>query len=205
MVTEGIAAEIAELLREFNNMRNNNGVPNNKRDQGGPSNNNDQGRGRCSYQTFTSCNPHTFNGIEGPVGLNCWFEKLESVFRISGCNDNDEVGFATGTLSDSALTWWNNYAQSKGHNQAYALPWEIMKQRMIEEYCSWNEIKKVEREFRDLKLVGSDLTAYNKRFFELALMCPDMVTPERRKIEKYIEGLSESIQGGVTTSKPTTV
>ncbi|XP_071695359.1 uncharacterized protein [Rutidosis leptorrhynchoides] len=53
---------------------------------------------------------------------------------------------------------------------------------MIEEYCPYNEIVKMEWELQNLKLVGTDLANYNKRFFELALMCPNMVTPERRKI-----------------------
>ncbi|GKG04452.1 hypothetical protein Tco_0314839, partial [Tanacetum coccineum] len=37
----------------------------------------------CTYMTFMKCNPHTFKGTEGAVGLCQWFEKLESVFRIS--------------------------------------------------------------------------------------------------------------------------
>ncbi|GJS54564.1 hypothetical protein Tco_0627926 [Tanacetum coccineum] len=31
----------------------------------------------CSYKTFTNNKPHTFNGTEGVVGLNSWFEKME--------------------------------------------------------------------------------------------------------------------------------
>ncbi|GKF91531.1 hypothetical protein Tco_0275232 [Tanacetum coccineum] len=34
----------------------------------------------CTYMTFMKCNPHTFKGTEGAVGLCQWFEKLESVF-----------------------------------------------------------------------------------------------------------------------------
>ncbi|GKG21387.1 hypothetical protein Tco_0383982, partial [Tanacetum coccineum] len=32
----------------------------------------------CTYMTFMKCNPHTFKGTEGAVGLCQWFEKLES-------------------------------------------------------------------------------------------------------------------------------
>ncbi|GKC22434.1 hypothetical protein Tco_1024584, partial [Tanacetum coccineum] len=41
----------------------------------------------CTYMTFIKCNPHTFKGTEGVVGLCQWFEKLESVFRISDCRE----------------------------------------------------------------------------------------------------------------------
>ncbi|GJR44439.1 putative reverse transcriptase domain-containing protein [Tanacetum coccineum] len=54
----------------------------------------------CTYMTFMKCNPHPFKGTEGAVGLCQWFEKLESVFRISDCREKDKVKFAT-TLSQS--------------------------------------------------------------------------------------------------------
>ncbi|GKD76787.1 reverse transcriptase domain-containing protein, partial [Tanacetum coccineum] len=37
---------------------------------------------------------------------------------------------------------------------------------------------------------------------ELALMCPELVTPERKKIERYIRGLPEKVKANVTSSKP---
>ncbi|GJX04029.1 hypothetical protein Tco_0189945 [Tanacetum coccineum] len=33
-------------------------------------------------------------------------------------------------------------------------------------------------------------------------MCPDLVTPEKKKIERYIRGLSERVKANVTSSKP---
>ncbi|XP_071708161.1 uncharacterized protein [Rutidosis leptorrhynchoides] len=157
------------------------------------------------YKAFKSCEPHTFTGTEGPVGLTRWFEKLESVFRISGCRDAYWMNFASCKLSDDVLTLWNTYAKSVGMDQGFETSWEDLKQRMIEEYCPYNEIVKMERELQNLKLVGTDLASYNRRFFELALMYPNMVTSERRNITLYMKGLTENIQSSVTTSKPRTV
>nr|GFA81755.1 hypothetical protein [Tanacetum cinerariifolium] len=39
----------------------------------------------CSYKIFGNCQPHSFNGPEGVVGLTRWFEKIEQVFKISKC------------------------------------------------------------------------------------------------------------------------
>nr|GEZ38062.1 putative reverse transcriptase domain-containing protein [Tanacetum cinerariifolium] len=51
-------------------------------------------------------------GNEGVVGLTQWIEKMESVFNISGCDIENQVKFATCTLLDAALTWWNgNFAR----------------------------------------------------------------------------------------------
>ncbi|XP_071714674.1 uncharacterized protein [Rutidosis leptorrhynchoides] len=185
-ITEGLTEAVAEL-------------PN------GTNSNKTTNTGGCTYKTFLSCEPHSFNGTEGLVGLTHWFEKLESVFRISGCRDADRMKFASCKLSDGALTWWNTYAKSVRMDQAFETSWEDLKQRTIEEYYPYNEIVKMERELPNLKLVGTDLASYNKRLFELALMCPNMVTHERHKITLYVKGLTENIQGGVTTSKPRTV
>ncbi|GKF48238.1 hypothetical protein Tco_0141489 [Tanacetum coccineum] len=55
---------------------------------------------RCTYVTFMKCDPQPFKGTEGVVGLCQWFEKLESMFRISDCKERDKVKFATATLQE---------------------------------------------------------------------------------------------------------
>ncbi|GKA06512.1 putative reverse transcriptase domain-containing protein, partial [Tanacetum coccineum] len=67
----------------------------------------------CSYSEFLKCKPLDFKGIEGVVGLTRWFEKMESVFSISNCTATSQVKFATCTLQDDALTWWNAHVSQK--------------------------------------------------------------------------------------------
>ncbi|GJX87827.1 putative reverse transcriptase domain-containing protein [Tanacetum coccineum] len=45
----------------------------------------------CSYKTFMNGKPHSFNGTEGVVGLKRWFEKMEQVFKICKCAEDDKV------------------------------------------------------------------------------------------------------------------
>ncbi|GJZ07818.1 hypothetical protein Tco_0542101 [Tanacetum coccineum] len=71
-----------------------------------------------NYKEFISCQPFYFNGTEGAVDLIRWFERTESVFSRSKCAEEDRVTFATGTLTDDALSWWNAYAQPIGIDQA---------------------------------------------------------------------------------------
>ncbi|XP_071708727.1 uncharacterized protein [Rutidosis leptorrhynchoides] len=157
---------------------------------------------RCTYKEFIICKPQPFTGVEGPVGLMRWFEKLEFIFRISNCVDVDRVKFATCTHQDSALTWWNSFAQSAIMDEAYATLWEEFKRMIISEYCPRNEIQKLEIELWNLEIQGTDITGYTKGFLELTLMCPEFVTTEEKKIERYVWGLLEDIQGDVMSSKP---
>ncbi|GJW81806.1 hypothetical protein Tco_0145781 [Tanacetum coccineum] len=65
---------------------------------------------RGNYKVFINCQPFYFNGMEGAVGLIRWFERTESVFSRSNCAEENRVTFATSTLTDDALSWWNAYA-----------------------------------------------------------------------------------------------
>nr|GEZ35569.1 putative reverse transcriptase domain-containing protein [Tanacetum cinerariifolium] len=59
---------------------------------------------------------------KGAVGLIYWFERIEPVFSRSRCVEENKVTFATGTLTDDALSWWNAYAQPMGVDQANKSP-----------------------------------------------------------------------------------
>ncbi|GJU09021.1 hypothetical protein Tco_1125451 [Tanacetum coccineum] len=76
---------------------------------------------KCSYKEFMSCQPFNFKGTEGAVGLIRWFERTESVFSRSNCTEDCKVKFATGTLSEEALSCWNSFAQPIGIEEAYKI------------------------------------------------------------------------------------
>ncbi|GKF37339.1 hypothetical protein Tco_0114097 [Tanacetum coccineum] len=65
---------------------------------------------QCSYKEFMSCQPINFNGTKGAIGLICWFERTESVFSRSNCTEDCKVKFATGNLTEEALSWRNLFA-----------------------------------------------------------------------------------------------
>ncbi|GJU68143.1 putative reverse transcriptase domain-containing protein [Tanacetum coccineum] len=133
----------------------------------------------CSYSEFLKCKPLDVKGTEGVVGLTRWFEKIESMFSISNCTASCQVKFATCTLQDDALTWWNAHVKTTTPESAHVMPWATLKKMMTEKYCPRGEIKKIETE----------------------MMFPEEID----KIEKYIGGLPDMIYGSVKASKPKTM
>ncbi|GKE74967.1 reverse transcriptase domain-containing protein, partial [Tanacetum coccineum] len=107
---------------------------------------------------------------------------------------------ATAKVTES--TWWNVYVRSVTLDTAHATPWSDFKDMFIRKYCPRNEVKQMENELWNLKVKGTNLTAYNQHFQELILLCPEMVPNADRLLEHYIEGLPLSIKGNVTSSKP---
>ncbi|XP_071712724.1 uncharacterized protein [Rutidosis leptorrhynchoides] len=137
--------------------------------------------------------------------LSRWFEKPESIFRICNCGDADRVKYATNTLASIALTWWNAYAQTVGINAANAIPWHVLKRMMTDKFYPRNHIHKMEVEFWKLKVKGTDIETYTNRFLELATLCMDMISIKQKKIERYMEGIPEEIQGNVIAAGKETI
>ncbi|GJT65794.1 hypothetical protein Tco_1017274 [Tanacetum coccineum] len=134
---------------------------------------------KCSYKEFMNCQPFNFKGTEGAVGLIRWFEQTESVFLLSNCTEDCKVKFATGTLTEEALSRWNSFAQPIGIEEAYKISWSEFKKILIKKYCPRTE--------------------------ELVVLCPTMVLNSDKLMEVFIEGLPISIEGNVTATKPQTL
>ncbi|GJU50846.1 putative reverse transcriptase domain-containing protein [Tanacetum coccineum] len=67
---------------------------------------------QCSYKEFMSCQHFNFKCTEGAIGLIRWFERTESVFSRSNCTEDYKVKFATGTLTEEALSWYREATRS---------------------------------------------------------------------------------------------
>nr|GEW98771.1 reverse transcriptase domain-containing protein [Tanacetum cinerariifolium] len=90
---------------------------------------------RGNYKEFICYQPFYFNGMEGAVGLIHWFERTDSVFSRSKCAKEDRVTFATGTLTNDTLSWWNAYTQPIGIEQANKIAWIELKRLLTNKYC----------------------------------------------------------------------
>ncbi|GJY97159.1 putative reverse transcriptase domain-containing protein [Tanacetum coccineum] len=129
----------------------------------------------CTYKDFLNYQPLNFKSTEGVVGLTQWFKKMESVFHISSCTIENQVKYATCTLLGNALMWWNSHVKTVGHDAAYGMPWKTLMKILTDKYCSRSEIKKLEIEICNMK------------------------------VEKYVGGLPDMIQGNVMSARPKTM
>ncbi|GJW35656.1 putative reverse transcriptase domain-containing protein [Tanacetum coccineum] len=78
---------------------------------------------------------------------------------------------------------------------ALTMSWRELMKLMNEVYCPRNEIQ--------LTVKNNDLAAYTQRFQELTMMCTKMVPEEEDRVEKFIGGLPDNIQGNVIVTEPT--
>nr|GEW19231.1 transposon Ty3-G Gag-Pol polyprotein [Tanacetum cinerariifolium] len=157
----------------------------------------------CTYQDFVKCQPLNFKGTEGVVGLTRWFEKIELVFHISNYPEVYQFKYATCTLLNSALTWWNSHKRTVGVDAPFSMTWRYLMKLMTKVYCPRNDIQKMETKLWNLTVKYNELAAYTQIFQELTLLCTRMVPEEEDRIERYVGGLPNNIQGNVMFVEPT--
>nr|GEU64144.1 putative reverse transcriptase domain-containing protein [Tanacetum cinerariifolium] len=107
-----------------------------------------------------------------------------NVQDMSGCSVDQKVKYTVGSFVGKALTLWNS--------QIRTLSQEVV-------------MKKLKTELWNHAMVGAGHAVYTDRFHELARLVPHLVTPEIRKIERYVYGLTSQICGMVTATEPKTI
>ncbi|GJR98404.1 reverse transcriptase domain-containing protein [Tanacetum coccineum] len=120
----------------------------------------------CTYKEFLAYNPMEYDGKGGAIVYTRWIEKMESVQDMSGCRDSQKVKYTAGSF--------------------VGMSWEDFKILTREEFCPSNEMQKLETELWNYAMVRAGHAAYTDRFHELARLVPHLVTPEGKRIERYV-------------------
>nr|GFC09985.1 hypothetical protein [Tanacetum cinerariifolium] len=128
----------------------------------------------CSYSEFIKYKPLDFKGIKGVIELTRWFEKMES------------VKFATCTLQNDALTWWNSYVKTATPEEAYAMTCATLKKKMTGKYCPREEIDKIEKYIGGLPdmILGSVKASRSKTMQEVIEFTTELMEDKTRA---YVE------------------
>ncbi|GJR58449.1 putative reverse transcriptase domain-containing protein [Tanacetum coccineum] len=163
---------------------------NNANANGGNGGNRNGETNGCSYKTFLACNPRDYDGKGGAVALTRWIKKMESVIENSGCAENQKVKYAASLFINKALTWWNNQVQARGREAAIGMSWVDFKAFLMEAFCPSNKMEKLESEFWNHTMIGTNHVGYTDRFHKLDKLVPHLVTHESKRVRRYINGLA---------------
>nr|GEU82755.1 reverse transcriptase domain-containing protein [Tanacetum cinerariifolium] len=115
-----------------------------------------------TYQDFLKCQPLSFNGIEGVVGLTRWFEKMETVFHISNCPEKYQVKIVPNE-------------EDKVDRFVGGLPDNIQESVIVVEPTKLQDAIRIANNLMDQKLKGYARSAENKKRLCWELHFPDLV------------------------------
>ncbi|GKA89100.1 putative reverse transcriptase domain-containing protein [Tanacetum coccineum] len=154
--------------------------------------------------TGGDCNISVFSGSSGRKTPR----NAGGTMNVHGCSHktfmNGKPHTFNGTEGVVGLRRWIEKLR-KWLVNANHIPWTEFKTMMTTEYCPATEIQRMKQELWTLTLKGDDIEAYNNRFHELALMCPELVPTDKKKIKRYTRGFPERIKGNITSSKHATL
>nr|GEV76159.1 putative reverse transcriptase domain-containing protein [Tanacetum cinerariifolium] len=121
----------------------------------------------CTYSDLLKCQPLNFTGTKGFDGLTQWFEKMESVFRISNYIVACQIKFATCTLLGKlALTCGRMFPEESDEVKKYVhgLPDILQGNVMVSKSKTMQEAIEFATELMDQKICTfADRQAKNKR------------------------------------------
>ncbi|GJR15165.1 hypothetical protein Tco_0797817 [Tanacetum coccineum] len=81
-------------------------------------------------QATTMANADNTNRNTGPREAPV----ARKLFLHSNCIEDCKVKFATGILTEEALSWWNSFAQPIGIEEGYKITWSEFKKLLIKKY-----------------------------------------------------------------------
>ncbi|GJV50339.1 hypothetical protein Tco_1440551 [Tanacetum coccineum] len=113
------------------------------------------------------------------VGLIRWFERTESVFSRSNCTEDCKVKFATGTLTEDALSWWNSYAKPIEIEQADKITWTELKRLLTNKYSPRTEVKKMDD---DIYKLGCERNSWKFSSEDYPEVLKEMLPPQSLKL-----------------------
>ncbi|GJT03786.1 putative reverse transcriptase domain-containing protein [Tanacetum coccineum] len=110
----------------------------------------------------------------------------------NGNGGNGNGGNRNGNHEDRG----NNENGNPNENGRGAMP--------VARVCTYQDFMKYQPfNFKGIEGVNNDLAAYTQRFQELTLLCTRMVPREEDRIERYVRGLPDNIQGNTISAEPT--
>ncbi|GJZ15275.1 putative reverse transcriptase domain-containing protein [Tanacetum coccineum] len=149
--------------------------------------------------TQVTNNVNNANGENGGNGRNNGY----SYKGFMACNPKEYDGKGAAI----ALTRWIKKMENVIDNSGCAENQKVKyaASSFVNKALTCNEMEKLETEFWNHKIVGSNHAGYTDWFNELAKLVPHLVTPESSRIKRYIAGLAPEIRGMLLATQPTTI
>lgn len=154
-----------------------------------------------TIERVRSLGAKSFNGSGEPPEAESWFVKLERIYDMMKCSEDDRLSFATFLLEDRAYQWWQTVERRyQGHA---AITWAIFRKEFYNHYfpAVYQDIKRSEF----FRLVQGSLTVeeYEKKFLDLSRFATSVVGDERERCRRFEDGLRFEIRTTVTASRYT--
>lgn len=151
-----------------------------------------EGNQRSTVSDFQKTNPPTFSKGQYPLEPDDWLRTIENNLEVAAVGVNERVLYATHYLAGPARAWWE---ATKAIQQAdHIITWNEFKDKFRKKHIPSGLVERKKDEFRRLRQGSKDVVSYLDEFIELARYAPDDVDTEKKRIERFLNGLHGEMQ-----------
>ena len=154
-------------------------------------------------ERFLKFNPPNFIGEPDPEVVENWLERMAKIFAALDYTEDRRVNFAAFQFECIALALWD-VIRGKWERAQTPWTWENFTREFNEKFLPPLIQEKREDKFIKLKQGTLSVIEYEGKFTKLSKYAPELVTNERRRIRRFIQGLNIEIQEGLIAAQIST-
>ncbi|XP_034674472.1 uncharacterized protein LOC117905697 [Vitis riparia] len=130
-----------------------------------------------SFDDFKKLGPPYFSGTSDPTEVEAWIMKIEKLFDVINCSEEQKTSYAAFMLDKEADHWWH------------------MTKRLLEDQ------RPIVGEFVRLEQGNLTVAQYKAKFTELSHFAPQLITTEDEKTLKFQDGLKPYLKNKISIMK----
>ncbi|XP_027071994.1 uncharacterized protein [Coffea arabica] len=153
-----------------------------------------------ALERFLKFTPPKFTGEPDPEAVENWLKRMTNIFAALDYTEDRRVNFAAFQFQGVARAWWDLIRGKWKRAQTHWI-WENFTRKFNEKFLPPLAQEKREDVFIKLRQGTSSVAKYEGKFTKLSKYAPELVTNERKRIMRFVQGFNMEIQEGLAAAQ----
>ena len=131
-----------------------------------------------------------YDGSGDPEAAWLWLDRVNKVYIVMGCTDEQRVLFSSFLMEDRAKDWWDAVEM----RYPDGITWDQFQQEFTDKFFPQSHNDSKIEKFFILEQKNMSVSEYEKRFSELVRLVPYIQADEVLKCKRFLSGLKHRIR-----------
>ena len=131
-----------------------------------------------------------YDGSGDPEAAWLWLDRVNKVYGVMGCTDEQRVLFSSFLMEDRTKDWWDAVER----RYPDGISWDQFQQEFTDRFFPQSHKDSNIEEFFRLEQKNMSVAEYEKRFSELVRLVPYLQADEVLKCKRFLSGLQHRIR-----------
>ena len=131
-----------------------------------------------------------YDGSGDPEVAWLWLDRVNKVYGVIGCTDEQRVLFSSFLMEDRAKDWWDAVER----RYPDGISWDQFQQEFTDRFFPQSHKDSKIEEFFKLEQKNMSVSEYEKKFSELVRLVPYIQADEFLKCKRFLAGLQPRIR-----------